>query len=594
MLLSVGVMPTRADDTVTVTFDLNGGSSSDQLVFTIPKGTSIPKNKFPTAVLEGKEFFDWFTVKSSISPSSRVTSSTRLEEDVTVYAIWDEIVERVPEEDIPKMTWKKYDKAYISFIFDDNNTDLKEFYNVITGEYGYPICAAVPAKTLESGRNIDLLHDIQNHGGEIVAHGYSHKVLNRGVLWSEADFEFAKSQEVFKEYGFNVNGIISAGGGGSEDTSTEYKRELEGITAKYFDYGTWAYGVSTQHYSERFSVNGSMKVDTLKNKLDTMIENKQWIQFTAHNTSEFPISLLKEFMVYLKEQVDAGKVEVITYKVAYEKLAIWEPTPDFGDTTYTADFYSETGVKLGESTCISGESPEPVKFFTPRGKKLVSYNTLPDGTGKSYTLELDELKLNGNIKLYAIMADDVTNDAKLPFTDISEDASYYDDIKYAYDIGLTSGVSENEFAPDMTLNRAMFVTLLHRMNFEPEAKSSVFADVPEDAYFAMAVAWANENGIVNGIDANTFAPDNVITREQLATIIYRYLQDKGINVTTLEYHLKGVSDVNDISSYASVAMNFAVGNNIISLREDGTIKPREGATRAEAISALVKTLEIFE
>ena len=114
------------------------------------------------------------------------------------------------------MKMNELEKSYLTFVFDDNTDSLKTFYKIITLEYGYPICAAVPSYTLN--KNISLLHDIENHGGEILSHTKNHKVINRDVSWSVVEEEFKDSYVALTNEGFSVNGIILAGGGGTEAT----------------------------------------------------------------------------------------------------------------------------------------------------------------------------------------------------------------------------------------------------------------------------------------------------------------------------------------------------------------------------------------
>ncbi len=125
-----------------------------------------------------------------------------------------------------------------------------------------------------------------------------------------------------------------------------------------------------------------------------------------------------------------------------------------------------------------------------------------------------------------------------------------------------NGTAENLFSPDDDLTRAMLVTILYRAEGEPEFEAaSDFTDVADDAYYADAVAWAKENGIVMGISDTEFAPDVQITREQIAAILYRYAGYKGIDAVTMEENLH-FDDTNEISEYAISAMNWIVGQKL--------------------------------
>lgn len=175
-----------------------------------------------------------------------------------------------------------------------------------------------------------------------------------------------------------------------------------------------------------------------------------------------------------------------------------------------------------------------------------------------------------------------------PFSDVKEDDWFYASVEYAVNKGLFNGVSESEFAPSMTLTREMLVTVLYRAEGEPEVKTAhEFTDVAEDAYYAKAVAWGKESGIVNGMSVTEFAPDLAITREQIGTIMFRYAVYKGMLAVTLEENL-GFDDADQISEYAVSALNWAVGCGLIKGRTETTINPKDTATRAEAATILTR------
>ena len=116
----------------------------------------------------------------------------------------------------------------------------------------------------------------------------------------------------------------------------------------------------------------------------------------------------------------------------------------------------------------------------------------------------------------------------LPFTDVAESDWFYDAVRYAYENGLMGGIGDNLFAPNHPTTRAQLVTILYRLEGEPAVTGQgPFTDVEADTWYTDAVTWAAEEGVVNGVSATQFAPGNNITREQLATILFRYAQAKG-------------------------------------------------------------------
>ena len=162
------------------------------------------------------------------------------------------------------------------------------------------------------------------------------------------------------------------------------------------------------------------------------------------------------------------------------------------------------------------------------------------------------------------------------FTDVPETAWFAEAVDYAWNNGLMQGVSETAFAPDATATRAMLVTILYRMAKGPEAHASTFADVDTGAWFAEAVAWAAENGVVSGYEDGLFHPNQPITREQLVTMLWRMAGKPGAD--PLE---TGAAD------WAAEAMSWAIGRGVI-LGDGSGYSPRRTATRAEVAAILMR------
>ena len=165
------------------------------------------------------------------------------------------------------------------------------------------------------------------------------------------------------------------------------------------------------------------------------------------------------------------------------------------------------------------------------------------------------------------------------------------DVEYVAEKGLMNGVGDGSmFAPLMDTSRGMIVTILWRMEGQPVPKApAAFTDVEKGAYYEQAVAWASENGIVNGYGA-TFGPNDNITREQFATILFRYAQYKGLAAVTLEENLIGYADHAKVSSYAVQAMNWAVGKGLIN-GIGSELQPAGAASRAQAAAILHRFCE---
>lgn len=181
--------------------------------------------------------------------------------------------------------------------------------------------------------------------------------------------------------------------------------------------------------------------------------------------------------------------------------------------------------------------------------------------------------------------------AALPFTDVKSGDWFYPAVQYAYAQGLMTGTSATTFAPNGTMNRAMIVTVLYRLEKSPAVTgASKFTDVPAGQWYSDAVAWAAANKIVNGYDETTFGPMNAVTREQMAAILFRYEQVKGLENVTLEENLNRFPDQNKISAYAIPALQWAVGQKIINGNADGTLDPTGTATRAQVAQIFTNLL----
>lgn len=178
------------------------------------------------------------------------------------------------------------------------------------------------------------------------------------------------------------------------------------------------------------------------------------------------------------------------------------------------------------------------------------------------------------------------NYPKTPFTDVADDYWGRKYIEWAYAKGYFNGTTSTTFSPGSYLNRAMLVTVLYRMEGSPDASLSSFTDVPSNAYYAKAAGWAEETGVVTGVGNGQFAPLSNITRQQLATMLYRYAQYKGMD-TGARGDLSGFKDVEEISfSYAGDPMAWAVGVGIITGTGNAILKPRGYATRVQATAML--------
>ena len=247
--------------------------------------------------------------------------------------------------------------------------------------------------------------------------------------------------------------------------------------------------------------------------------------------------------------------------------------------TVTAD---PTAAKAGTTVTLT---PVPDRGYqvgtvavTDRFGEAVAVTEQAGGT---YTFTMP----NGQVTVTVTFAE-----APLPFPDVTEGDWFYDAVRCAYETGLMDGVGDSLFAPNSQTTRAQLVTILYRLAGEPEpGGDSGFSDVAAGTWYTDAVAWAAENGIVNGTTDTTFAPGDDITREQLVTVLYRYAESMGYDVSA-SADLSGFSDAGDIQSYATEALSWAVAQGLLQGFEDDTIRPGGTATRAQIAAVLMRFL----
>ena len=181
----------------------------------------------------------------------------------------------------------------------------------------------------------------------------------------------------------------------------------------------------------------------------------------------------------------------------------------------------------------------------------------------------------------------------LPFDDVDDGDWFAGAVRFVYENGMMNGVSETSFAPHAATSRSMIVTILYRLEGEPVVDYAMdFTDVAGDAYYAEAVRWAASEGIVGGYGGGLFGSDDAVTREQLAAILYRYAVYKGYDVSIGEStNILSYDDFADLSEYAIPAMQWACGAGVITGVTDATLVPQGEATRAQVAAMLMRFVE---
>ena len=243
--------------------------------------------------------------------------------------------------------------------------------------------------------------------------------------------------------------------------------------------------------------------------------------------------------------------------------------------------------------------------FAPASPDFVSvWYVAADGTREAVPCFYHEGRQNVSIFMnhfstYVITADEAHYAHVCPSedrNDVDQSQWYHEAVDYALQFGLMNGVDSSLFDPNGSTSRAMIVTVLWRLEGEPacgQGKSAVFPDVPADSWYTEAVEWAAAAGIVLGYDDGSFGPNDAITREQLASILYRYEQYKGSDVSVGENtNILSYEDAFDISDWAIPAMQWACGAGL--MEGDGALlSPTAQATRAQSAALLMRFCEII-
>ena len=258
---------------------------------------------------------------------------------------------------------------------------------------------------------------------------------------------------------------------------------------------------------------------------------------------------------------------------------------DMENGTVTAN---PTAAKAGATVTLTPVPDEGYALstltVTDRFGDAVRVTEQADGT---YTFPMP----NGQVTVTATFVQVEEPAPTEPFVDVNEGDWFYDAVVYAYQNELMDGVGGNRFAPNSETTRAQLVTILYRLEGQPAVSGDLpFTDVEAGTWYTDAILWAAQNNIVNGVSDTEFAPGDDLTRQQLVTILYRYAESKGYDVSA-SADLSGYPDAGQVQDYAQPAMAWAVAENIIQGMEDGTLKPAGNASRAQIATILMRFCE---
>ena len=283
-----------------------------------------------------------------------------------------------------------------------------------------------------------------------------------------------------------------------------------------------------------------------------------------------------------------------TLQARFTSTNVGVPTGGGGSasTTFTVTFNTNGGSAVPNQPVASGG-----KVTKPADPTRTDYIFEGWYTDVALTAPYDFNKeVTASFTLYAKWAETVpgiTTPLAGPFIDVAAGDWFYNAVMYAFENDLMKGTSDNKFSPNDTMTRAMLVTVLYRLEGEPAiTESNSFSDVPSGQWYTNAIIWANANNIVNGYTNGKFGLNDIATREQIVTILYRYAQYKGLDVSA-SADLSKYTDMKDISDWALQAMKWAVAVGIIEGRTPTTTVPNGYATRAEVAAIFQRYIEDF-
>ncbi|WP_042198011.1 S-layer homology domain-containing protein [Paenibacillus camerounensis] len=263
-----------------------------------------------------------------------------------------------------------------------------------------------------------------------------------------------------------------------------------------------------------------------------------------------------------------------------------------GNTAIDLYYSVSASVKGGNGKIADGFEVQTIRATTSATIRMI-----PDeGFETEYIIVNGEKLIGHDIYTIPEVSRDtvvvVTFAKKTPFTDIAHDDWFYSSVRYVYNKGLFTGTSETEFSPSGKMSRSMLATVIYRMENKPNVTfANVFSDVQSGHWYSDPVIWAHQSKIVNGYDKNRFAPNDAITREQIAVMLYRYAKSKGVDLQTGLSSLS-FKDANEISDFAKESIAWAVSKDIMKGNNDLTLNPSGLATRAEVATMLQRFNEL--
>lgn len=405
-----------------------------------------------------------------------------------------------------------------------------------------PEDAAVVVKRGETEVAADKVHGAY----DLAAGEYSYTVSCSGYQTKTGSFTVTEAEAAGHEKQTIHVSLVSAGSGSGSGSKT-VNVNVKVMVPPADQSKRYTYKHDSRSYTNLLTTTGKVTVTAGSSVRDAFVTalDRDKIGYTEQSNGYFPtIGGWSEFergeksgWMYLVNG-SMPSVAAQDYELTGNATVVWFYTDD-----YSNDYGSES---WDDDSSSSGTTTTPTTPTTPA-------NPVPDKA--------------------------------MSFTDVKSNDWYYSSVRYAYDNGLFSGVSHDSFGPGDSMDRSMLATVLYSLDGKPAAGKSGFADVADGAWYADAVAWAAEHGIVSGVGGGAFTPGGTVTREQLAVMLYRYAQYKGYDVSKTA-DLSGYADQDKLSDWAAQAVQWACGSGLMNGRSAAQLAPEGTLTRAEAATML--------
>lgn len=469
--------------------------------------------------------------------------------------------------------------------------------NVVENKPGIAFYVDAGSKTLKTWAQVQWLGE----GGAVLSNTVYHMDLS-GVtlamdkdtmptirpakLHDNAETNAYKDEDLYTAGSYKA-AITSQGAGGVYNVAITAQQLREHTNAEK-NKGYWVgfdleapEGVTKFKYAFDATISETAKEENV----ETLPGNKTGVAFYFKDKTAKTVTVQ---WVAEGEGDDATTYKPITFSVDLSGVAYYQAPSHGGSgssggsasTTYTLTFETNGGSAISKVTKNKGTTIDLAQYApTKSGATFEGWYA-----DKGLTQKITSVKLDANTTVYAKWTEAPVSG--LPFGDVKSADWFYNDVKYVYEKGMMAGTAADVFAPNATTTRAMIVTILYRLEGSPAVTgTNAFVDVPAGQWYTDAVNWAAANQIVKGTSATTFAPNDSITREQMAAILYRYAQYKGYDVTK-KADLSGYSDNSQVGAYAKDALAWANAAKLINGVTNTALAPQGNATRAQ-VSAIL-------